>query len=94
MAATEERQSSFDYAEQLARIERAIAETRKLSEERDKFVVEQHRLTAETSKFGAEQQKLYEEALKFRRERSLAPLALLSGLVSGAFVAAVAHFLR
>ncbi len=94
MATTEERQSSLDYAEQLARIERSIAETRKFGEERDKFAAEQHRLTAETAKFGAKQQKLYEEALKFRRDRSLAPLALFSGLVGGALAATVAHFLH
>ena len=94
MAAAEGRQSNLDYAEQLARIENLIAENQKFGEETRKFVAEQHRLTAETQKFGAEQQKLNEEALKFRRERSLAPLALLSGLVSGAIVAAVAHFLH
>ncbi len=99
--AVEERQSSLDYAEQLARIERSIAETRKFGEERDKFAAEQHRLAAETQKLGAEQlklgaeqQKLYEEALKFKRDRSLAPLALFSGLVGGALAATVAHFLH
>ena len=80
MAATEEKYPSLDYAQQLAEVERSIAEMRKLHEETRKFTAEQH--------------KLDEEALKFRRERSLAPLALLSGLVSGAFVAAVAHFLH
>ncbi len=94
MAATEEKYPNLDYAEQLARIEHSIAEMRNLNEETRKFTAEQHRLSAETQKFGAEQQKLSEEALKFRRERSLAPLALLSGFVSGAIVATVAHFLH
>lgn len=80
MAATEEKYPNLDYAEQVARIERSIAEMRNLNEETRKFTSEHH--------------KLDEEALKLRRERSLAPLALLSGLVSGAIVAAVAHFLH
>ena len=52
------------------------------------------RAIEETSKFNAEQRKLSAEALKFERERSLAPLALFSGLMGGAIAATIAHFLH
>ncbi len=77
----------IDYAAQLAGIERSMAETRK-------FVAEQNKLSEETLKLGAEKIKLNEEALKMARDRSLAPLALFSGLVGGALAATIAHFLR
>ena len=63
-----------------------MAETRK-------FVAEQNKLSEETLKLGAEKIKLNEEALKIARDRSLAPLALFSGLVGGALAATIAHFL-
>ncbi len=75
---------SMDYAQQLAEIERAIVETRKHSEE--------------TKKFTAEQNKLNAEALKLERERSLAPVVIvssvLSSLLGGTVGALIAHFLR
>ena len=44
-------QSSLDIQEQVARIDRAIAETHKLQQESDKFSVEQRKLAAEADKF-------------------------------------------
>ncbi len=69
---------SMDYAQQLADIERAIAETRKYGEE--------------TKNFTAEQNKLNAEALKLERERSLAPI--VSFILGGTVVALITHFLR
>ena len=75
---------SRDYAQQLADIERAIAETRKYGEE--------------TKNFTAEQNKLNAEALKLERERSLAPIVIpssvLSFILGGTVVALITHFLR
>ena len=81
----EDRQS-LDYAAQLAAIERSIAETRKFGEE-------QHKLNAEASKLAAEQNKLTAEALKFQRERSLAPLLVISSVLSAALSAALTALL-
>jgi hypothetical protein len=63
--------ADFDLREQLARIDRAIAETGKLQEETQKFV--------------AEQRKLLAEAAKLQRDRMLAPgQLLLGGFAAGA----------
>jgi hypothetical protein len=58
--------SSLDLREQIARIDRARAETEKLSEETRKFVAEAHKLAAERDKLAA-------EARKLNRDRALAP---------------------
>jgi hypothetical protein len=57
--------ADFDLREQLARIDRAIAETGKLQEETQKFV--------------AGQRKLLAEAAKLQRNRMLAAWQLLLG---------------
>jgi predicted nucleic acid-binding Zn-ribbon protein len=73
--------SDFDLREQIVRIDRAIAETRKLMAEQDKLAEEALKLrreqaldfdraTAETRKLMAEQDKLTEETLKLRREQA------------------------
>jgi len=58
--------AQLDLREQIARIDRARAETEKLSEEARKFVAEQHKLMAE-------REKLASETLKLDRDRVLAP---------------------
>lgn len=55
--------------EQLARIDRDIAETGKLNEETRKFVAEAHKLQA--------------EAAKLNRDRWLAPLIVILSLLTG-----------
>ncbi len=52
----------MDLQEQIARIDRAFAETHKLQQESDKF--------------GAEQRKLFAEGRKLSRDTVLAPIAL------------------
>jgi hypothetical protein len=62
---------SLDLKEQIARIDRGIAETGKLQEETRKFVAEAHKLSAEQT--------------KFQRDRTLSPWLLLAqGLIAGA----------
>lgn len=80
---------SFDLREQLARIDRALAETGKLNEE-------QAKLRAGSRKYDAEQAKLRAEARKLERDRMLAPWAILAaGMTAGAaLVAAFLAFLR
>ena len=70
--------------EQLVRIDRAIAETRKFQEESDKFAAEQRKLAAEQVKFAA-------EAAKLTWDRKLVPWALFAALIGGAVVALVNH---
>ncbi|MCL8385854.1 hypothetical protein [Xanthobacter aminoxidans] len=63
--------TTMDLNEQVARIERAIAETGKLQEETRKFVAEQH--------------KLYAEARKAERDHSFAPWQVaFTGMGAGA----------
>jgi len=84
--------------EQIARIDRAQAETHKFSTETQKLAEETLKLNAEQHKFGAEQQKYYEEALKLRRDRGLAPwlaVIAISGGIGGviAGVTSILHLL-
>ena len=68
-------QAGWDWAAQLAAVQRSIAETRKFGEETVKLTAERRRLEEEAMKMNA-------EALKLQRDRSLAPLVLLSTLLS------------
>lgn len=58
---------NLDLREQVARIDRAIAET--------------HKLQAESDKFGSEQRKLAAEAAKLHRDRWLAPVLAAASFV-------------
>ncbi len=88
---TAENQAGWDQATQLASIERSIAETRKFGEESSKLNAERRKLDEEVLKMNA-------EALKLQRDRSLAPLVLLSSLLSaivgGIAGTVAAHFLH
>jgi hypothetical protein len=89
--------TEMELREQLARIDRAQAETQKLAEEARKLSAEEHKLGAEHLKFGAEQfkfsaeqlklaaeeRKPYEEALKLRRDRGLAPWLAVIAISGG-----------
>jgi len=72
--------ADLDLREQIARIDRALAET--------------HKFQAETNKLQEEAQKLLEEGRKYRRDRWLAPwtlgVAILGGVGLG-IVQLVAH---
>lgn len=94
--------TSLDLQEQIARIDRMIAESQKFTEETRKYTAEQHKLTAEALKFFTEQNKLNAEALKFSteqnklnaearkldRERWLAPVLAVVTMF-GALIAAI-----
>jgi len=71
-----------DLTEQLARIERWLAES-------DKFRAETRKLIDESDKFRAEQRKLIAEAAKHDRDRWLAPVLALVTVI-GAVVSGVA----
>ena len=81
----------LDHLEQISRLERAQAETRK-------FSAEQNKLAEEANKFQREAGKLLQEELKLARERKLAPLVLVFGLltsiVGGVIGAVLNHILR
>jgi hypothetical protein len=77
--------------EQLVRIDRAIAETRKFQEESDKFAAEQRKLAAEATKLAGEQVKFAAEAAKLTWDRKLAPWALFAAVIGGAVVAVINH---
>lgn len=66
---TDEYSDTLDIREQIARIDRAIAETGKLQ--------------AETTKFAAEQQKLTSESQKLNRERWLSPVLATAAVIGG-----------
>lgn len=94
---------SFDVREQLARIDRALAETGKLNEEQAKlraearkYDEEQAKLRAEARKYDEEQSKLRAESRKLERDRMLAPWAILAtGMTAGAaLVVAGLTFMR
>lgn len=73
----------LDIREQVARIDRAQAETRK-------FVAEHNKLAEEALKYRSEQQKLSEEALKFARERRWhLPVAILGNAALAAAIGAL-----
>jgi len=78
MSTTFDPDQPLDIREQIARIDRAIAETHKLQQESDKFV--------------AEQKKLIAEAGKLDRDRTLSPWLLGASLLGGLVVAAANHF--
>ena len=80
----------------MVRIDRAIAETRKLQQESDKFVAEQRKLQQESDKLGAEQRKLAAESRKLSRDTSLAPftLAVTAAGAGAALFAAGGAFFR
>lgn len=83
MAQTSIPDSTIDLSEQIARIDRAQAETRK-------FVSEMNKLSAEASKLSAEQLKLMAEAMKLDKERWWFPwLQLVTVSVSSAVIAAI-----
>ncbi len=71
----------LDMQEQIARIERGQAETRK-------FVAEQAKLSTEQAKFGAEQAKLFAEASNLRVIRVVTPIAVLVGTAASLIAAA------
>jgi hypothetical protein len=60
----------------LARIDRDLAEQRKLREQSNKFIAEQHKLMAEAEKLRAEERKL-------GRDPFLAPWLAIVGLIGG-----------
>lgn len=63
--------------EDIARIDRMVMETHKL-------VAEQSKLMAEERKLLDEERKLLAEGDKLRRDRTLAPAAIILGAVGGA----------
>jgi len=72
--------ADLDLREQIARIDRALAET--------------HKFQAETNKLQEEAQKLLEEGRKYRRDRWLAPWTLAVAILGGVglgIVQLVAH---
>ena len=78
--------ADFDAKEQLTRIDRSIAETRK-------FIAEHDKLAAESAKYYAEQAKLVAEAMKYNRDHRLSPwlaVAAISGGIGGTIAGAVA----
>jgi hypothetical protein len=66
--------------EQIARIDRSLAETHKFQAETDKLFEEGRKMFAENRKFQAQRDKLFEESRKFRRERWI----LVAGIVTAA----------
>jgi hypothetical protein len=75
--------ADFDLREQLARIDRARAETEKLSEETRKFVAEAHKLAAERDKLAAEARKLDRDRLLAPWQVAVVTLGGLAALVGG-----------
>ena len=74
--------TAADFREQMARIDRAIAETSKLQEETRKFVAESHKLAAEQLKLSAQQEKWAMAAMKAEREHALAPWQIIIGAMT------------
>ena len=94
----------LDLRAHIARIDRDIAETRKLDAERGKVLAESEqwqreqitridRAIAETHKFQAETNKLTEEAYKFKREPWLAIVVALAAWI-GALIGSLPNWLR
>jgi hypothetical protein len=84
----------LDLREQIARIDRAIAES-------EKFTAEQRKLRAEDMKLAAEQHKLMREAEKYRAEEMklwrdwrLAPWIIIASLVASLIGGIVARFIH
>lgn len=67
----------------LTRIERQMAETRKLGAEQNKLAVESLRLSAEQNKLAMEALKLGAEQRKLDRDRWLAPSLAITSLAGG-----------
>jgi FtsZ-binding cell division protein ZapB len=73
----------LDIREQIARIDRARAETEKLAEETRKYVQEAHKLQAERDKMAVEAMKLSSEQRKLERDRWLAPVLAVVTVIGG-----------
>lgn len=89
MSEFSEYKDRLDMREQLARIDRALAENQKFAAEQSKFTAEQAKLQAEALKLSAEADKL-------RKDAELAPWQVFIVLLTGAagFFLAGAGFLR
>jgi hypothetical protein len=85
----------LDLRAELARIDRDRAETRKLTEESEKFIAEQRKLLSEGRMLAAEQDKLQAEGRKLDRDRWLAPALATVSMVGGLLGIAsfIAHLL-
>ncbi len=77
---------SFDAREQLARIDRHLAENAKFMEETNKLRIEGTKLFQEARKLDAEHDKL-------RRDRNLAPWLIAASLSGGIIAAFLGQFL-
>lgn len=75
--------ADLDMRATLARIDRDLAESRKLREEGDKLVAEKRKLIAEDLTLAAEQRKLIAEARKLDRDWWLTPWSLVIALATG-----------
>lgn len=87
-APTPEERATVDYWAVAAGMERAVAETRKFVEERDRLSGEREKLAAEREKLTAERDKLLAEARKLDRDRFIAPFLLGVAAVGAAIAAA------
>ena len=73
----------LDLREQLARIDRARAETEKLSEETRKFVIEAHKLAAKRDKLAAEARKLDSDRALAPRQVAVVTFGGIAALIAG-----------
>ncbi len=81
----------FDLREQVARIDRLLEESGKLSAERLKLDAERLKLESERLKLEAERIKYASESVKLDRDRFLAPFALtIAAMGAGAALLAAA----
>ena len=89
---------SLDHLEQVARLERVQAETRKFSAEQNKLAEEASEFQREANKLLQEESKLAQEERAVARDQTLAPLlfvfGLLTSVVGGVIGAALNHLLR